>query len=312
MSSVQQRAAPPIELKPSPVRTAGQILPVPRAFRPLLRSPVRLLGLVILVFFVIVAIGAPVIASADPNSGDLLSRLAAPALLGGSNPAFPLGADELGRDILTRILYGARVSLLVGLASVAIAGTVGVSLGLITGYYGGALDAVIMRIADIQLAFPFILLAISVLAVLGPGLWNVILVLGVGGWVGYARIIRGQVLAQKERDYITAARTIGVPNRVILVRHLLPNCVTPVIVVATFAVANNIIAEAGLSFLGLGVGVEIPTWGAMLSEGRSYLDTAWWLGTFPGVAIFLVVLSINLLGDWVRDLLDPRMRNVMR
>jgi peptide/nickel transport system permease protein len=169
-----------------------------------------------------------------------------------------------------------------------------------------------MRLGDIQLAFPFILLAVAVLAVLGPGLLNVIIVLRLAGWVVYARIVRGQVLSQKQREYITAARTVGVPTRVILVRHLLPNCVTSAIVIATFGVANNIVAEAGLSFLGLGVSIDVPTWGAMLAEGRDDLDTAWWLATLPGIAIFLVVFSINLIGDWIRDLYDPRMRHLSK
>jgi peptide/nickel transport system permease protein len=280
--------------------------------RPLLRSWLRLAGVIVLLLVVLIALSAPLIAPQDPNAGDLVFRLAPPYVFGGDNPVYPLGTDGLGRDILSRMIYGSRVSLLVGLSSVAIGGTLGVVLGLLTGYYGGRLDAIVMRLADIQLAFPFILLAIAVLAVLGQGLWNVILVLGFGGWVGYARVVRGQVLAQKQRDYVMAARTLGVPNRTIIFRHLLPNCITPAIVIATFAVAANIIAEAGLSFLGLGVNVEIPTWGSMLADGRTYLDTAWWLATFPGLAIFLVVLSINLIGDWVRDLLDPRMRNVMQ
>jgi peptide/nickel transport system permease protein len=294
------------------VRTPGRRgLVIPRRIRPILRSPLRIVGFTLLFLFVVVALAAPILAPSDPNQGELTARLSPPALFGG-DPAYLLGADGLGRDIVTRLMYGARVSLLVGLSSVAIAGTIGVTLGLLTGFYGGTLDAIVMRLADIQLAFPFILLAIAVLAVLGPGLWNVILVLGLGGWVGYARIVRGQVLSQKARDYVTAARTLGVPNRVIMFRHILPNCISPAIVIATFAVANNIIAEAGLSFLGLGVGIEIPTWGSMLAEGRNYLDTAWWLATLPGIAIFLVVLSINVVGDWVRDVLDPRMRNVMQ
>jgi peptide/nickel transport system permease protein len=280
--------------------------------RPLLRSWLRLIGVLVLATFVVVALVGPLVGPQDPNVGELGARLSPPYLFGGANPDYLLGTDELGRDILTRLVYGARVSLLVGLSSVAIAGALGVVCGLVTGYYGGALDAVIMRLADVQLAFPFILLAIAVLAVLGSGLVNVIIVLGLAGWVGYARIVRGQVLSQKERDYITAARTVGVPDLTIIFRHVLPNCITPVIVIATFAVANNIIAEAGLSFLGLGAGVDIPTWGAMLAEGRDYLTTAWWLATLPGVAIFLVVLSINLIGDWIRDLLDPRLRNVLQ
>lgn len=311
MSQVQERRpGPALPLAgPAASVTPGRLV---WYLRPLLRSWLRLIGVIVLILFILIALTGPLLFPQDPNSGDLGSRLTAPYLFGGPNPGYLLGTDELGRDILTRMVYGSRVSLLVGLSSVAIAGTIGVVLGLLSGYYGGWIDAVIMRIADIQLAFPFILLAIAVLAFLGTGLWNVIVVLGFAGWVGYARIVRGEVLSQKERDYVTAARTLGIPDRTILFRHILPNCVTPVIVIATFAVANNIIAEAGLSFLGLGVGVDIPTWGAMLAEGRNYLTTAWWLATFPGVAIFVVVLSINLIGDWIRDLLDPRLRNVLQ
>jgi peptide/nickel transport system permease protein len=271
-----------------------------------------LVGVLIVATFVVVALVGPLVLPQDPNVGELGARLSTPYVFGGANPDYLLGTDELGRDILTRIVYGSRVSLLVGLSSVAIAGVFGVVLGLLTGYFGGVLDAVVMRLADVQLAFPFILLAIAILAVLGPGLLNVIVVLGLAGWVGYARIVRGQVLSQKERDYVMAARSLGIPDLTIIFRHLLPNCITPVIVIATFAVANNIIAEAGLSFLGLGVGVDIPAWGAMLAEGRAYLTTAWWLATLPGAAIFLVVISINLIGDWIRDLLDPRLRNVLQ
>jgi peptide/nickel transport system permease protein len=281
-----------------------------RLLRPLVRSRLRLGGLGILVAFVLCAGLAPLLAPHDPNVGDLAQRVLSPSLLGG--PAdHPLGTDQLGRDILSRLLYGARVSLVVGLSAVALAGTLGVVLGLISGYYGGTADAVIMRLADVQLAFPGILLAIAILSVLGQGLFNVILVLGIGSWTGYARIVRGQVLSHRERDYIVAARALGVPATRIIARHLLPNSMTPAIVLATFAVAQAIVAESALSFLGLGIGVHVPTWGNMLADGRAYVVNAWWLATFPGVAISLVVLSINLLGDWVRDVLDPRMRNLL-
>jgi peptide/nickel transport system permease protein len=281
-----------------------------RIFRPLVRSKLRLVGLALLVLFVFTAVAAPLLAPYDPAAGDLGTRMLTPRVLGGDTPNL-LGTDQLGRDILSRMIYGARVSLVVGLTAVAFAGTLGVGLGLLSGYYGGRVDAVIMRLADMQLAFPGILLAIAILAVLGQGLMNVIIVLGIGGWTGYARIVRGQVLSQKERDYVVAARALGVPARRIIAMHLLPNCITPAVVLATFAVAQAIIAEAALSFLGLGVGVSVPTWGNMLADGRSYLGNAWWLATFPGVAISLVVLSINLLGDWVRDVMDPRMRNLL-
>jgi peptide/nickel transport system permease protein len=281
-----------------------------RIFRPLVRSKLRLIGLAILILFVLVAALAPVLAPYDPNQGVLEQRVLVPGVLGGP-PGHVLGTDQIGRDVLSRLLYGSRISLIVGVTAVLFAGSFGVTLGLLSGFYGGRVDAVIMRIADMQLAFPGILLAILMLAVLGQGLVTVIVVLGVGGWTGYARIVRGQVLTQRERDYVVAARALGVPARRIIAAHLLPNCITPAVVLATFAVGQAILAEAALSFLGLGVGVGVPTWGNMLADGRSYLGNAWWLATFPGVAISLVVLSINLLGDWVRDVMDPRMRNLL-
>jgi peptide/nickel transport system permease protein len=180
-------------------------------------------------------------------------------------------------------------------------------LGLIAGYYGGTIEAIIMRLVDVQLAFPFILLAISVVAVVGAGVKNVIIVLGIAGWMVYGRIVRGEVLSVKEREFVVAAKAVGVRDSLILFRHILPNVLTPVIVVATFSVANVIILEAALSFLGVGVEPTIPTWGGMLADGREYISTAWWLATFPGLAIMFTVLGINLIGDWLRDILDPRL-----
>jgi peptide/nickel transport system permease protein len=204
------------------------------------------------------------------------------------------------------MVYGARVSLLVGVVSVMISGTLGVSLGLLTGYFGGWFDDLLMRLADIQLAFPFILLMLAVLAVIGPGLRNLIIVLGITGWVTYARVVRGQVLSLREKEFIEAARSIGVKDARIIFRHIMPNLLGPVIVIASFAVASTIISEASLSFLGLGVKPTTPTWGMMLSEGREYVRNAWWLTTLPGLAIAITVLGINMLGDWLRDVLDPR------
>jgi peptide/nickel transport system permease protein len=281
-----------------------------RILRPLVRSKLRLFGASVLIIFVICALLAPIMSPADPAFGELTQRVRAPSLLGGP-PGHVLGTDQLGRDILSRLIHGARVSLVVGLSAVAMAGSIGIVLGLVSGYYGGWTDALIMRLADVQLALPGILLAIAILSALGPGLFNVILVLGIGGWTGYARIVRGQVLSHRERDYVVAARGLGVPSARIIARHLLPNSVTPAVVLATFAVAQAIVTEAALSFLGLGVGVQVPTWGNMLADGRAYVATAWWLAMFPGIAISLVVLSINLLGDWLRDVLDPRMRNLL-
>jgi peptide/nickel transport system permease protein len=237
---------------------------------------------------------------------DITRRLRAPAW--GTNL---LGTDELGRDILSRLIYGARVSLAVGVIAVTVSCPVGVLVGLVAGYVGRRTDDVLMRLTEIQLAIPTILLAIAVVAVLGPGLRNVIITLSVTGWTLYARLIRGETLSVKGRDFVQAARAAGAGDARIMFRHVLPNVLSPVIVVAVFAVANMIILEATLSFLGLGVEPRVVTWGSMLNAGRLYLSTAWWLTAFPGLAIFVTVLSVNLLGDSLRDWLDPRLRGTL-
>jgi peptide/nickel transport system permease protein len=291
-----------------------------RAFRMLRRNRLGVVGFAILVLVGFAAIFAPLLAPYDPAEGDIMERLRCPATT--SCPVYGttntidgttehiLGTDALGRDILSRVIYGARVSLIVGITAVLLGAGFGTAMGLFSGYYGGWLDTIIMRIGDIFLAFPYLLLAIAIVAVLGGGLLNVIIVLAIATWVPYARLTRGSVLSTKAHEFIVAARAIGVSDGSILFRHLLPNVVTPVIVYGTFAVAAAIIAEASLSFLGLGVGSSTPTWGNMLADGRAYLSTAWWLATIPGVAIMLTVLSINLIGDWLRDALDPQLRNV--
>jgi len=225
----------------------------------------------------------------------------------GGSWAHPLGTDTLGRDVVSRLLYGARVSLSVGFSAVILAGTLGVALGLVSGYYGGRLDDALMRLGDVQLAFPALVLAIAVLAVVGSGLGNVVLVLGVTGWVTYARIARGETLSLRHREFVEGARALGARDTAILWRHVLPNVLPSITVVATFSVARTIIAEASLSFLGLGIPPPAPSWGAMLDEGRNYLTTGWWLALFPGLAILAVVLGINVVGDWLRDTLDPRL-----
>ena len=210
-----------------------------------------------------------------------------------------LGSDGLGRDVLSRLIYGARVSILVGLAAVILGGTVGTLLGVTAGYMGGTVDSVIMRLADIQLAFPFILLAIMVLVVLGAGVLNLVLVLAIGQWVTYARISRGETIAQRQKEYVQAAHAIGVGHRRIVNRAIVPNILAPLIVIASFNIASVILAEAALSFLGLGVPPDVPTWGSMLAESRDQIIGGfWWLAVFPGVAIMLTVLSLNILGDW--------------
>ena len=232
---------------------------------------------------------------------DLMSRLVPPF----ARPAHLFGTDPLGRDVLARVVAGGKISLLVGFASVAGGVTVGVVMGLIAGYYRGIWDMLVMRFADIQLALPFILLAITFIAIVGGGLANTIILLIVSQWVQYARLVRGSVLTLREREFILSAHAIGVKDWRIIVQHLLPNLIGPVIVLMTLNVATNILLESSLTFLGLGIDPTIPSWGGMLAEGRTYLQTAWWVSVFPGLAILLTVLGLNLLGDWLRDSLDP-------
>lgn len=222
-----------------------------------------------------------------------------------TEPAFPLGTDPLGRDLLARVIVGGEISLKVGVYSALGAVVVGIVMGLISGYYGGIVDILVMRFADVQLALPFILLAITFIAVIGGGLTNMIILLIISQWVQYARLVRGSVLSLRDREFILSAKAIGVRDVRILFQHLLPNLIGPVIVLMTLNVANNILLESSLTFLGLGVDPVIPSWGGMLAEGRTYLQTAWWVSVFPGVAILLTVLGLNLLGDWLRDTLDP-------
>lgn len=274
----------------------------------LLRSRAAMLSLLFLTFIALVAIFAPLLAPLDPSRINVMVTLKPPMWVDGGDPKYIFGTDSLGRDVLSQLIYGSRVSLMVGLTVVAIGGALGTLLGLLAGYYGGLLDDVIMRMADIQLAFPFILLAITFLAALGPGLENLILVLAIGSWMNYARVMRSQVLSLREKEFIEASRALGIRDARIIFRHLMPNAITPIIVIASFSVASTIISEASLSFLGLGVRPSTPTWGAMLANGREYITDAWWLVVAPGVTIMLTVLSINILGDWLRDRLDPRLR----
>lgn len=281
-----------------------------RAIRIMVAARWPIFGVVFLTVAAIAAALGPVLAPFDPNRQNLLLRLAAPMAAGPDGSVFWLGSDALGRDVLSRLLYGARVSLTVGFAAIAVGGTIGITAGLLSGYFGGWVDDVIMRLGDIQLAFPFILLAIMFLVVLGSGVWNLILVLGVGQWVTYARIVRADTLSLREKEFVEAARALGDSTPSIIFRTILPNILAPLTVIASFNVASVILSEAALSFLGLGVPPSVPTWGSMLAESRdSLIANKWWLAVFPGVAIVLTVLSFNILGDWLRDFLDPRLRD---
>jgi peptide/nickel transport system permease protein len=277
--------------------------------RRLVARRTALFGLVVVVLVVVTAAAAPLLSPFDPIEQDLGDlRLKAPGFRDAAGQVHPLGTDHLGRDLLARVIYGARPALLVGFAAVLISGVIGMATGLISGYFGGRMDDVLMRLADVQLAFPFILLAIAVIGVLGPSLTTIIVVIGVSSWVVYARIVRSAVLSLREREFVQAAQALGSGDGRILLRHILPNALTPWLVVATLDMARVIVIESALSFLGLGVQPPTPTWGGMLADGRVYLSTAWWLATFPGLAILVTVLGINLFGDGLRDTLDPRLK----
>ncbi len=278
------------------------------ALRKLARDPAAVIGAIIVAVLVVCAVFAPLIARGDPNAQDLTSTLLPPAWIVGGVHAHPLGTDNLGRDVLTRIIWGARVSAIVGISVVAIGGTIGVTAGLLAGYRRGWVDAVIARITDVQLAFPLVLLAVAIVAVVGPGLWTVIAAIGLTSWVQYVRVVRAETLSLREREFVLAAQAAGATSTRVIGRHLLPNVASAAIVLGTFEIARAIVLESSLSFLGLGVPPTTPSWGGMLADGRQYLDTAWWTALFPGLAIMIAVMGVNLLGDGLRDALDPASR----
>jgi len=292
-----------------PVRLAGPSLPTPRRAwrraRILVGSGGARIGAVILLVVAACATAPAWVAPADPNEQNLLGRFTRPASRTADGTLAVLGTDQLGRDILSRVVHGAKTSVLIGLSAVLVAGAMGTGLGLVAGMRGGLWDHAIMRLADMQFAFPFILLAITVIGVLGANVRNIILVVGLSNWCAYARVVRAETLAIREKSFVDAARALGVPLASIVWRHVLPNVSASLIVVATFGVAGAILTEAGLSFLGLGVPLSIPSWGGMLAEGRQFVDTRYWLALFPGAALFVTVMGINLLGDALRDALDP-------
>jgi peptide/nickel transport system permease protein len=285
---------------PASVHAAG--------LRRLVRDPASVVGAIVVFVVAVCAIFAPLIARADPNLQDLASTLVPPMWIAGGGHAHPLGTDNLGRDVLARIIWGSRISAIVGLSVVAIGASIGVTAGLLAGYRRGWIDAVVARITDVQLAFPLVLLAVAIVAVVGPGLWTVIAAIGLTSWVQYVRVVRAEAMSLREREFVAAAEAAGASPARVLGRHLLPNVASAAIVLGTFEIARAIVLESSLSFLGLGVPPSTPSWGGMLADGRQYLDTAWWIALFPGLAIMIAVMGVNLLGDGLRDALDPAAR----
>lgn len=286
---------------PPPKRRSKQIL------ESLTQSPVGIIGSIIVSMVILLAIVGPAISPHDPVDSNLRARFQPPGY-SDENGSYILGTDQLGRDILSRIIAGSRVSVLVGVTSVLIAGTIGVIYGLISGFFGGFIDTIMMRVADGILSIPFIILVVAISGVVGAGLTTLILILGLTGWVTYSRVIRAEVLKTREMEYITAAYAIGQNQFRVMMFHILPNVISSAIVLAAVQVGVTILAESSLSFLGLGVKSPIVTWGLMLADGRQYINSAWWMTTFPGIAITITVLGVVFLGDWLRDLLDPNVR----
>jgi len=267
--------------------------------------------LAILMFLLVIpAVFAPLVAPHDPLKGALSKRLKPPVWVQGGTIEHPLGTDKLGRDILSRIIHGSRISLLISLMAIFVGGSIGTTLGLMSGYFGGKLDALIMRLVDISLSLPTILLALVLAAAVGPSFGTVITVIAVLLWARYARLVRGETLSIKERDFIARARVAGASHARIMARYILPNVVNSLVVLATLQVGATILLESTLSFLGVGIPRPTPAWGVMIADGRELIVTAWWVSMFPGLAIMLTVLSLNLLGDWLRDHLDPKLRHV--
>ncbi|HCP24860.1 MAG: ABC transporter permease [SAR202 cluster bacterium] len=269
-----------------------------------------MIPLIVIFLFVFAALFADIITVHDSELVELPNRLKTPVFFDGGSWAHPLGTDPLGRDILTRIVYGARVSIIIAVTALALGGGFGTMIGLVAGFYRGKVDTLLMRLADITLAFPLILFAILLVMVLGPSMMNVIIAIALVLWARYARVIRGEVLGLMERDFIARARVSGASDFRIMARHLLPNVMPTLIVLLTLQVGWVIIVEASLSFLGAGIPPPTPAWGSMLADGREYVSTAWWVTTVPGIAIMLVVLAFNLCGDWLREKLDPKQRSV--
>lgn len=266
------------------------------------KNALAFIGLIIIILLVMVSIFAPLLAPYSPDEQRLEQTLLTPCM------EFPFGTDDLGRCIFSRVLFGARVSLIIGITVTAVCAVTGLVIGMLAGYYGGIIDEIIMRLADVFLAFPGLILALIIAGLLGPGMFNVMFALALVGWMGYARVVRGVVLAEKQKEFVETVRALGATDLYIMHHHLLPNVLAPVIIMASVGIGHSILAAAGLSFLGLGVQPPIPVWGTMLNDGKAYLQTSPHLTIFPGLAIMVTVLAFNFLGDGLRDLFDPRLK----
>ena len=277
-----------------------------KVLRSLRKSPTGMLGFILLTMMILIAVFAPFLETYDPTANNLEAVMVPPAWCDGGSTAHLLGTDYIGRDIFSQIIDGSRVSILVGLLAVAFSGTIGIVIGLISGYFGGIIDAIIMRIVDAFRTIPTILMNLVIAMVLGPGIFTVIFAIGMTTWTMYARIIRGEVLSVRQREYVQSARAIGSKNKRIIFTDVMPNVMSTFIVTCTSNIAQAIITESSLSFLGLGITYPTITWGSILSAGRDYVATAWWISTFPGIAICITCLGIMFFGDWLRDFLDPR------
>jgi ABC-type dipeptide/oligopeptide/nickel transport system permease subunit len=299
---------PGAAVRPAPFETAAAPDAAGAGWRRLWRLKWGMGGAAIFLAIVLAAVFAPWIAPHDPLTVDIRHRMAPPAWMEGGAREHVLGTDQIGRDLLSRVIWGGRVSLLVGVCAVLLSSTIGVLFGLAAGYFGAEVDWSIMTLINVMLTFPFVLLALAVIAVLGPSVPNMIAVLGATGWPIYARVIRAETFALREREFVTAARGLGMSHARIIFRQILPNLVSPIVVVATLQIAQVIILESFLSFLGLGVQPPTPAWGNMLGEGRVYMLNSWWIAAFPGLAIFVTTLVINLMGNGLRDWLDPHMK----
>ena len=276
--------------------------------KELIRCRTAFLGAIIVLSFILVAIFAPFIAPHDPLKAGIVNRLRPPFWMERGSITNLLGADEIGRDILSRIIYGARVSILVGLVTVAISGFLGTLLGSFAGYFRGRFDAILSRFADLLLSFPYLIFAIFLMSIIGPGFFNLIVILCFKSWVNFFRLSRGEMISEKTKEYVEAAQALGESDVKIIFKEILPNIIHSLLVLATLRVGFFIILEASLSFLGLGIQPPTPAWGSMINSGRAYMLSAWWVSTIPGIALLILVLSINLLGEGLRDILDPRLK----